>query len=59
MKEGEENSHQKNPVAPLQLAKSSDFHLLAHQNVVPIPQMKKRRPGEVMQPEQDPENIIY
>lgn len=52
-------SHKKSPVAPLQLAKSSDFRLLARHSVLPILQMKTLRPGEVIQPEQDPESIIY
>ena len=57
-KEEEENSHSRSAVAPLQLGKSSDFHLLTHRNVIPILQMKKLRPGDVMQPDQDPYSLV-
>lgn len=36
----------KEPINPLQLSKSSDFHLLTHHNVRPILPVKKLRPRE-------------
>ena len=54
----EENSHWRSAVAPLQLGKSSDFRLLTYRNVTPILQMKKLRPGEVMQLDQDPYSLL-